>query len=294
MKTNLLLSLATIMSLVVCGSVHAATIPVTADRDLGLYTQEGAPVAAPGVLGTQRGKGGRMDVFGNSAAGGNGTSLLSFDLAGLVPSGEVIVSATLDLQSARDGSNWDADVAIYPMAVSWTEGLGTSNSTDGDIGFPWGDAAVGDSVYSFQSTTSVVQGEAGFASVMVASAGTAWNTPGAQGIGTDLLNRKMFAGTEAGSSGAAGDLLASMALNAEGIAVLNEWADGSLVNNGLNVFFEAENAPSGWRIATSEFGEFAPTLTIVTAVVPEPSTTVLLAIGLLSFCRRVRNGSRLA
>ncbi len=104
----------------------------------------------------------------------------------------------------------------------------------------------------------------------------------------------MFSGAVAGTAGGSGELLGSLLLSTDGVAVLNEWADGSLVNNGLNVFFEAENAPSGWRIATSEFGEFAPTLTIVTAVVPEPSTTVLLAIGLLSFCRRVRNGSRLA
>ena len=138
------------------GNSHAAMITVKSDRDLGLFTQEGAPTAAPGVLGTQRGKGGRMDVFGNSTAGGNGASLMSFDLTGLVPSGEVIVSATLELYAARDGSNWDADVVVYPMAVSWQEGNGTSNGLVGDLGFPWGDAAVGDSVHSFQSTSAVV------------------------------------------------------------------------------------------------------------------------------------------
>ncbi len=279
--------------LLAVGNAHAATISVTSVRDLGLYTQVWAPVAAPGVAGSQRGAGGRMDAAGDSAAGGNATSLISFDLSGVVPVGEVIVSATLDLYSARSAS-WDANVVVYPMAVSWTEGSGTSNGTPGDTGFPWGDAAVGDSVYSFQSTATVVSSENPplAVPVMVAATGTAWNTPGAQGIGTDLLNRQMFSGGVAGSAGGSGELLGSLALSTDGIAVLNEWADGSLVNNGLNVFFDA-GTTTNWPIATREFvdtaDEFAPRLVIVTAV-PEPSTTMLLALaGVLGLGRRMRN-----
>ncbi len=275
--------------LLAVGNAHAAIIEVTSDRDLGLYTQVAAPVAAPGVMGTQRGAGGRMDAAGISGAGG--TSLISFDLSGVVPVGEVIVSAKLELYSARNGS-WDANVVAYPMAVSWTEGSGDSG-TPGDTGFPWGDAAVGDSVYSFQSTTAVINGEGpSWGPIIVASAGTAWNTPGAQGIGSDLLNRQMFSVAVAGSTSGSGELLGSLDLSTDGVAVLNEWADGSLANNGLNVFFDSGTAPS-WQIATREFAdtadEFAPRLVIVTAV-PEPSTTLLLALaGVLGLGRRMRN-----
>ena len=102
----------------------------------------------------------------------------------------------------------------------------------------------------------------------------------------------MFSGAVAGTAGGSGELLGSLLLSTDGVAVLNEWADGSLVNNGLNVFFDT-GTTTDWRIATREFAdnadEFAPRLILETAMVPEPSTLFLLGIGLLGLGRRSRS-----
>ena len=200
-------------------------------------------------------------------------------------------------------------MAAYPVNGSWTEGTGTNFPwLGGETGFPWGDAVVGDSVYSFRSTTDAGDGEGGFASDgpsgpgipnQVAYAGDPWAVPGALGIGTDLVDRRMIDVRVTGfdSNNPKGTLVASMPMTADGIAVVSEWAAGS-TNNGLNLFFETDfgdpregpdgplGTASNWRAATHELeiggdpGEAAPELVITTRLIPEPSSLLLIGAGL--------------
>ncbi len=294
MKMKFCLGLA--VMLLAIGNVQADTVLVDSDRDLGLYKQE--PIA--GIAGTQRGAGGRMDINASGpSTGPNESALLSFDLSSAVPAGHEIVSASLEFFSASGGFGWDVDIAVYPMAVSWEEGAGTSGVV-GSTGFPWGPTVVGDSVYQYRSVTDVEIPASGpwFDNLLdVANAGTAWGAPGALGVGTDMLNRKMFdervtMDIATQNPVAPGDLLASLSLNTEGIAVLNEWADGSLTNDGLHIFFEndyGDPRPDGsgsplltassWRAATHEnASDPAPRLVLETRLVPEPTSIALFVI----------------
>ena len=103
----------------------------------------------------------------------------------------MIVGAVLQLADTGMGSGYSVQVVGYPLAVPWQEGLGNAG-TVGDTGFPWGPASIGDAVYAYREVTAVGPGTGSFASTIVATDGVSWNTPGGRGIGTDVIDCRLF------------------------------------------------------------------------------------------------------
>jgi hypothetical protein len=257
----------------------AATIALKSVKDAGMYA-----AAADGN--SNRGDDGRMDF--NTPGDG---LFVQFDLSGVLGPGDVISAATLELFAARDSNNHDFQVVGYPLAEAWQEGVGNSGDS-GNTGFPWGPTSVGDTVYNFKEVTEVGLGNAPFDSINVATAGAAWNTPGGRGIGTDVVDRILFdVAIAAEGAGDEGQPYTPIEFNASGVSVLNDMANGTLANNGFNVFTAGGNvdAGNGWRVATRELGArrgtnaLVPTLTL--QVVPEPSSMSMILLGLLLLLR---------
>jgi len=337
MRVNIVLGLAVVLA-AVCSlqSAEAGVVEVVtlkADRDLGLYAIESAPVGAPGILGTNRGLGGRMDFSGTATNNGDPTDptiwtpggpgqngLMSFDLSSLsLQPGDSIASAELNIYRLGAGYGFDVDLVAYPLREAWSEGNGTTGGVSGSTGFPWGPTQVGDTVRSFRVVDTVVPGEGiwGGNGFDAAATGVAWDLPGALRVGSDMVNRKMFtqrrtqgfanqADGESMFSGSDGRFPAENGLefSQDGLDVLTDWENGTLANNGLNLFFETDygdprigsstGAGSSWRATTREnssgesspgvpnvAGWAAPDLVIEIHRVPEPATLVLLGASLL-------------
>jgi hypothetical protein len=258
------------------------TIVLKSVNDAGLYA-----AAADGN--SNRGDDGRMDF--NTTGDG---LLVQFDLAGVLGPGESISGATLELFAARSSNDHDFQLVGYPLAAAWGEGVGNSGISGG-TGFPWGPASVGDAVYNYKEVTDVGAGTAPFDATDVATGGVAWNTPGGQGIGTDVVDSILFdvaiAGGGASDEGAP---YTPIEFNASGIGVLNDMAEGLLTNNGFNLFTTGGDVDggNGWRVATRELAArrgtdaLAPTLTMT--VVPEPSSISLVFFGIMGLFRIIK------
>jgi len=332
MRLTTLLGLAVVLTAMSSmHSVHARVVTVKADRDLGMYGIESAATNAPGVLGTNRGAGGRFDMDGTATnngfnedpsywtPGGSGQNvLMGFDMSTLnLQPGEFISSAVMNIYRLSAGYGFDVDFVAYPMRDTWSEGIGTTGGDSGSEGFPWGPTQVGDSVRSLRvvDTVVVADGIWGANNFDAAATGTAWAVPGGLGIGTDMINRKMF--TERRTQGFGNQLdgeslfsgsdgrfpeQGGLEFDQVGLDVLTEWEDGTLDNNGLNLFFETDYGDprqgGSWgnrsriRAASRENdnGESSPGVPnvagwaapeLVITIVPEPSTLVLLGAGLL-------------
>ena len=259
-----------------------STIVLKSVKDGGLY-------AAAGDGNSNRGDDGRMDF--NTAGDG---VLVQFDLSGVLGPGESISAATLELFAARSSNTHDFQLVGYPLGAAWGEGVGNSGISGG-TGFPWGPASVGDAVYNFKDVTDVGAGNAPFDSTDVANAGVAWNTPGGQGIGTDVVDRILFdVAIAADGAGDEAEPYTPIDFNASGISVLNDMANGAMTNNGFNLFTTGGNVDggNGWRIATRELAarrgtdSFAPTLTMT--VVPEPGSMSMALFGILALFRIIK------
>jgi len=225
-------------------AVRSVTVNPVADS--GLYG------ATDGSDHANRGSAGRMDV------GSTQDSLVKFDIAPQLAADESVLSATLQLYTARKGYTFTQHVVAYPLAASWQEGVGNGGAV-GDLAFPWGPASVGDAIWLYQQATTVGPGTGNFASMTVATAGVSWNTPGGRGVGTDVLNHLMVDADWVKDAAHAQDLVGAplnpLPLTAHGAAVIRGWCTDNIENNGMNIW--ATTADNYAAPTTREFGTAA-------------------------------------
>ena len=265
-----LVAVSLVVLLVAAGSALAErTVALNAVKDSGMY---GA--AAGGN--SNRGDGGRWDINVTGDDGG----LLQFDFSGVtLAAGESISAVTLECFSASGGpSTFDWTLVAYPLVDPWVEGDGTTGGTSGSTGYPWGPATEGDAVYNYK-VVSAVAANAGFGGYDTATAGTAWNTPGGRGIGSDVLDRKMMDWAMSGSQyWSPPTSYGVMDFTAGGVAVVDEWVAGTLDNNGFSIW--AADGTGEWRAASRE-NVTGGVAVLELTIVPEPATMGLLGLGTL-------------
>jgi hypothetical protein len=220
---------------------------------------------------------------GRVGASQPGRALVHFDLSS-IPAGAVITSATLtmtvvkvpppDAPATAHPSNFD----LYPMLDPWTAGTGGGNA--GRLAFPG-------------ETTWNELGADGIAS---------WGSPGGQ-IGTDFAGR----GSDGQLDSDSPDTSASVGINlgpisfgstSQFVADVQSWLDDPANNFGAIIISDGEGTPGTARrlasLYTADSSDPAPTLTVDYELpTPEPSTGILLAVGILySLGRRPTNRAR--
>jgi hypothetical protein len=125
-------------------------------------------------------------------------SLLKWDLSG-IPSGATVTSASLRLNVSTAAS---ATYNLYSMRRDWLEGTGAGSAT-GD-GATW---------LTYNGTSS-------------------WGTDGAANISTDRFDTNLWG---AGSTTFSTTGIKTVALNSDGMAVVQGWISGSQPNYGLTI-----------------------------------------------------------
>lgn len=188
-------------------------------------------------------------------------SLLQFELrpggVSVVPPGHVITNAQLRLRSFQtNNTRWKSFVVAYPLLKEWEEGVAGA----GNPALPWFPTLVGDAcplfryVTAIDSCTNLYYG--GSIAIVtdstwnswknntnvIAKAGEPWAAMSGRGIGTDIADRKMV--DELWTSAnypylkqyAPGTYFPTLQITAEGLKVVEEWAKGTTVNHGLNIW----------------------------------------------------------
>lgn len=170
-------------------------------------------------------------VVGTTAQGQRNRALLKFDLAGALPAGAVVQSASLELVLTSDASNGAGTLTLglHRMLADWSEGLGNGNQ-----GLP---ALTGESTWSRRAHPN-----------------TAWSVAGA-GKGADYASTPSSqttvgsVGTWSWSAGLAADVQA--------------WANQSASNLGWVLVSGADAATrTARRFASREDAAQSPRLTI--------------------------------
>jgi hypothetical protein len=235
----------------------ADTVTIGASRDSTIYQNA-----------TSSSGGGAAGIFsGTTGTGSPRRGLIAFDVAGNLPAGASITAAELTLYVGSAPSGSAVPIGLHQLTADWGEGTAGSSSTSvggGGGGFP---AADGDATWNarFHSTTSpVLWSTAGgdFDPVATATASVA-----------STLNIPSVWMSTAALVGDVQQWLDNPASNF-GWALVNGNEAG---NSTVRAFYSSEAALNSasqpldpaWRPALS-----------VTYVVPEPTSTVLLLIGL--------------
>ncbi len=185
-------------------------------------------------------------------------ALLAFDIAGAVPAGSTIVSATLRLYCIQSVSG-DQPMTLHRTQQAWGESISSADGIGGGGGGAF--AMPGDATWLHTFTPSGFWGNAGgdfdaaaSASALVGGGGAIYQWSSAQ-----------------------------MALDVQG------WLDNSGSNFGWTLLGNEALDGSAKRFASRETTNiFAIKPTLVIEYVPEPATAMLLAFGIAGVARRRR------
>lgn len=243
-------------------------------------------------------------------ASGDG-SLIKFDLrpggVSVIPAGHIITNAQLRLRSySGNNARWKHYVLAYPLQADWGEGVAGAYSG----ALPWFPTSVGDATPLYSNVTEIDTCTNLFYNLgvaistndwaswkastnLIAKAGTLWNVFGGRGIGTDVANRKMmdylwinelYPNTK--NYGSTGGYLPSLSFTEEGVKVISEWAAGTLVNHGFNIWgvCPPNNMLTNVNV-TARYGSrepltvggatYPPELVLFTAMPPSPRTLLI-------------------
>ena len=240
--------LAAVSSVALCGSAVADIAAIGSSRDNTLYQDP------EGDLSNGAGNGmfsGRSGAASNSIRRG----LIRFDIAGQIPAGATITSATLTLYNSAANAG-EAMVSLHRVSQDWGEGTSVAGMGGGG-----GAAATpGDATWLFRSFP-----------------GTAWATAGGS---FDPATSAVTSVTETGSYD-----WASAALNAD----IQSFLDSPAANFGWIILGDESASSTAKRFATKEetLAELRPMLMVEYTPVPSPGAVGLLALGAAATaCRR--------
>ena len=184
---------------------------------------------------------------GASASTGPRRGLFLFDVAGAIPAGSIINSATLTLTVPEGNIANPSTFDLFRVLGDWTEG-----DKVGSAGSP---ADTGEVTWNSRHHGV-----------------TLWNSPGGDFIGT--------ASASAFVSGLGTYTWSSAALAAD----VQWWLDNSATNFGWILISQSEGTPqTARRFGSREDPLNAPVLSIDFTIIPEPSALCLTALGALSF-----------
>ncbi len=161
-------------------------------------------------------------------------AVLRFDIAGNVPPGSVINSATLTMTVTRSGDNQDAPMTLHPLSGSWSAGVVNCDAVRG--GGQGLDATTGDPTWLDAQYQQV-----------------AWSTPGAD---FGVASASSLVGVGNGSEG-----IWDSSSNPAMLLDVQSWSDDPANNFGWIVIADESRSSTARRFSSSE-GNSTPTLVI--------------------------------
>lgn len=201
--------------------------------------------------------GGTTMTAGERRFGGSTRGLMVFNVAGVLPPGAVIESASLSLTVVRSPVGGIASTFdLHRLTASWGEGRGQD-----------------------QGGSTALANEATWENRFGAS-GSPWTTPGGDFVSTVSSSHTI---------GAAGNYV--FASSAQMVADIQSWYNDPADNFGWILMSESEGVNTTiQRFGTHEDKDTSPVLTISFTVVPEPAAGALIGLGLaLLLCKRMKN-----
>ncbi|HEX5445037.1 MAG TPA: DNRLRE domain-containing protein [Pirellulales bacterium] len=207
---------------------------------------------------------GQGDIFvGRTNQDGQGTATISirrglvqFDVAGNIPAGATITSATLTMVDVM-GLNGDRTVELHRVLADWGEGASFQNGGMGAAS----QAPDASWLYNFYNTSS-------------------WTTPGGDFSNAVSASTTLYDASAPGPIFPSGSSFSwSSATDPQMIADVQDWLDSPASNFG---WLLRGDESAGKTIKRLAGGESATPPVLVINFVPEPGSFVLLAAGVLT------------
>lgn len=243
MRATIAISMSIALSATLAGPAFAEAVSINPTKDNTLYES---------TAGSLSNGAGEYFFAGRSLQAAEQTrrGVLAFDIAGSIPAGAEITSATLTLQMSRTIAG-ATDVSLHRLTADWGEGTSDAPGQEGAGAV----STAGDAtwVHTFFS-------------------GSTWATPGGDFLAASSAT------TSVGAVGAYSWTGTGL------IADVQNWLDNPTDNFGWLVMGDETTAGTAKRFNSRENSTSPPTLRI--EYIPEPASAALLALGLLSLRRR--------
>ncbi|MCP3979476.1 MAG: IPTL-CTERM sorting domain-containing protein [bacterium] len=200
-------------------AVSADTVQLVPTKDNSMYQNFG---------GCEANGGGAFIFAGNSGCCGPRRALIAFDIAGAIPAGASIDSATLDLTvNMNPPGATDTTISAHPLSTDWGEGT-TDAGTPGGFGVP---AGAGEACWDFAFFNT-----------------GAWATPGGD----------FGAASGSGTAGNTGSVTSITGLGGD----VQGWLDNPAGNFGWALLGDEAGNNTARRFASREAATSGPVLTV--------------------------------